>query len=88
MNKIRVLAASVAVVAFISPALAQNAAAIPPENAKSLSSIITEIEKRPDFRYISSLEWDDDGYYEVTYHTSDKAKVEIKIDAVSGSPRD
>jgi hypothetical protein len=61
--------------------------AIPAPNAMKLSEIITKIEQRPQFQYVSELEWNEDGYYDITYMTDDKAKVEIKIDAVTGKPR-
>ncbi len=60
---------------------------IPPENAMKLSQLIATVEQRTDFRYVSDIEWNDDGFYEVTYFTSDKAKVEINLDAVTGKPR-
>ena len=35
----------------------------------------------------AEIEWDEDsGSYNITYYTSDKAKVEIKINAGSGEP--
>jgi hypothetical protein len=69
-------------------ALAQTAApAVPPENGLKLSEIIAKIEQRDQFRYIDEVDWDEEGYYEVTYYTSDKAKVEIKVDPVTGQPR-
>jgi hypothetical protein len=71
-----------------SAAFAQSDGKIPPENGKKVSEIIAQIEGRPDFRYLENVEWSRDGYYEITYHTADKAKVEIKIDAASGQPRD
>lgn len=66
---------------------AQDQQALPPENALKLSEIVVKIEQRADFRYVSDIEWNREGYYDITYFTGDKAKVEIKIDAVSGQPR-
>jgi Peptidase propeptide and YPEB domain len=67
---------------------AQTAAPpIPPEKSLKLSEIIAKIERRDQFRYVDEIEWDEDGVYDVIYYTSDKAKVEIKIDPVSGEPR-
>jgi hypothetical protein len=60
---------------------------IPPSNAIKLSQIVGKIEQRPQFQYVSEIEWNEDGYYDITYMTDDKAKVEIKIDAVTGNPR-
>jgi hypothetical protein len=81
-----VTAASAASLLLAGSALAQNAARLPPPNAKKLSEIIAKIEQRPDFRYIHEVEWDDGGY-EVTYYTTDRAKVEIKLDPVTGEPK-
>ena len=39
------------------------------------------------FHYVYDVEWNDDGYYDVVYFTTDKAKVEMKIDAVTGKTR-
>lgn len=70
------------------PAQAQTKEpATPPEKSLKLSEIIAKIEKRDQFRYISEIEWESEGYYDVVYYTFDKARVEIKIDPVSGEPR-
>lgn len=60
---------------------------VPPENAMKLSEIIARIEQRDQFRYIDGVDWDEEGYYEVTYYTTDKAKVEIRIDPATGQPK-
>ena len=60
---------------------------VPPENALKLSAIIATVEQRDAFHYVSDIEWNDDGYYDVVYFTTDKAKVEMKIDAVTGKTR-
>lgn len=58
------------------------------ENGKRPSEILASIEDRDDFRYLEEMEWNDDGYYSIVYHTGDKARVEINIDALSGDPID
>jgi hypothetical protein len=69
-------------------AYAQTAASqTPPQNSKKLSQLIASVEQRDKFQYIKDIEWEDEGYYEVTYYTTDKAKVEIKLDPVSGQPK-
>jgi hypothetical protein len=60
---------------------------IPPEKAMKLSEIVAKVEGRDQFRYIDQIDWDEDGYYDIVYFTSDKAKVEIKIDPVTGESR-
>lgn len=60
---------------------------VPPENAMKLSAIIAKIEQRESFHYVSDIEWDREGNYNITYYTSDNAKVELKIDAVTGQAK-
>ena len=79
-------AAGVGVLMLGSTALAQTADRFPPQNAKKLSEIVAKVEQRQGFRYISEVDWDD-GAYEVTYYTTDKAKVEIKYDPLTGEPK-
>lgn len=70
------------------PAQAQNQPPpIPPENAMKLSEIVARIETRDQFRYVIEITWDRDGYYNIIYFTSDKAKVEIHIDPATGQAR-
>lgn len=78
----------VALLAPASFAFAQESGPpVPPDNALKLSAIIATVEQRDGFHYVSDVEWDDDGYYDVVYFTTDKAKVEMKIDAVTGKTR-
>lgn len=75
---------------LLGPASAQaqtKETAVPPQNSLKLSEIIAKIEQRDQFHYISEIDWESEGYYDVTYYTYDKAKVEIKVDPVSGEPR-
>ncbi|MDI6028155.1 PepSY domain-containing protein [Corticibacterium sp. UT-5YL-CI-8] len=70
------------------PAFAQTTPApVPPANSMKLSEIVAKVEARTQFAYIDEIDWEDDGYYDVTYYTTDKAKVEIKIDPATGEPR-
>ncbi len=59
---------------------------VPPPNSMKLSEILAKVEQRPDFRYVSEVEWDDGGY-EVTYYTADNAKVELKFDPVTAETK-
>ena len=68
-------------------ALAQEGDKLPPPNAIKLSAIVAKVEQRADFRYVDRVEWDTGGYYDIIYFTTDKAKVEIKINPVSGEPQ-
>jgi hypothetical protein len=68
-------------------AMAQDAPPVPPENAMKLSAVIAAVEGRDSFHYVSQVEWNDEGYYDVVYFTTDKARVELKVDAVTGKNR-
>ncbi|WP_448149227.1 PepSY domain-containing protein [Labrys miyagiensis] len=72
---------------FAGPAFAQSDAAAPPANGKKLSELISKVETRDKFLYISQIDWSTSGYYEVIYYTSDKAKVELHLDAMTGEPK-
>ncbi len=72
------LAATLAAPAFAAP---------PPANARPASEVLRMVEQRPDFAYLAELDWDNDGYWKVEYRTRDGAKVELRIDPVSGEPR-
>ncbi|MFU0502996.1 PepSY domain-containing protein [Pseudaminobacter sp. NGMCC 1.201702] len=89
MHHHRLLGAAVAALLLCGGAQAQNAAPLPmpPENSLKLSEIITKIETRDQFRYIDEIDWQEEGYYEVTYYTKDKAKVEINVNPVTGEPQ-
>jgi hypothetical protein len=87
MRHHRILAAAAMALILCATAQAQTASAVPPENALKLSDIVAKIEQRDQFRYVSEIEWDEEGFYDITYFTSDKAKVEIKIDPVTGQPK-
>ncbi|MER9307657.1 PepSY domain-containing protein [Mesorhizobium sp. M0496] len=81
-----VLMTSVAVLLAGGPALAADYTPLPPPNAKKLSEILAKVEKRDGFLYVKEVDWDS-GAYTVTYYTSDKAKVEINYDPVTGEPK-
>jgi hypothetical protein len=76
-----------AMLAFTAVAAAQEKPAIPPPNAMTLSAIIATVEGRAGFQYVYSIEWNEDGYYDVIYYTDDKAKVEMLLDPVTGKAK-
>jgi hypothetical protein len=78
---------SLVLLAVAGIAMAQDAPPVPPQNAMKLSAIIATVEERDSFHYISEVSWNDDGYYDVVYFTTDKARVELKVDAVTGKNR-
>ena len=73
--------------AFTAVAAAQEKPAIPPPNSMTLSAIIATVESRAGFQYVYSIEWNEDGYYDVIYYTDDKAKVEMMLDPVTGKAK-
>lgn len=82
----KVSAAAVVFICLGGIAAAQDTDRPPPPDGKKLSEIIAKVEQREGFRYIDEVDWDD-GAYEVTYFTGDKAKVEIRYDPVTGEPK-
>lgn len=87
MVRRQILGSIIVALILAGHAQAQNAPTTPQENAMKLSEIIAKIEKRPQFRYVGEIDWDQDGFYDITYYTTDKAKVEMKIDPKTGEPR-
>jgi hypothetical protein len=87
--RLRVAACTLAVtLAVAGIAIAQDKPPpIPPQNSMKLSAIIGTVEQRNGFLYVYSVEWNEDGYYDVIYFTDDKAKVEMKLDPVSGKAK-
>jgi hypothetical protein len=84
----RTVLAVTAAILCCSPALAQETPMpAPPQNALKLSEILAKVEQRDGFRYIDELEWNEEGYWDVTYFTTDKAKVEMKFNPVTGEPQ-
>lgn len=64
-------------------------AAPPADTAPRLSQIAATVEAElgDELHYIESIEWDDDGYWEVEYRTRDGREVEVDIDPMTGRPR-
>ena len=88
MSRMFAAALSLAMLTLVSAAVAQdNKPPVPPENALKLSAIIATVEQRDAFQYVSDVEWNDEGYYDVVYFTTDKAKVEMKFNPVTGKPQ-
>ena len=55
-------------------------------SATSPEQIVALVEKRDGFRYVDEIDWDEDGFWEVTYFTNDHARVEVRYDPVTGDP--
>jgi hypothetical protein len=78
---------ALAVISLSAGSAFAETAAQPSAKAMKLSQIISKVEGRDKYAYISELTWSQNGYYDIIYFTSDKAKVEIKVDPVSGEPQ-
>lgn len=87
MSRNTILASVSALMMLCGAAQAQSNSPVPPAKAMKLSEIIAKIEQRESFRYVSDIEWDREGSYNITYYTSDNAKVELKIDAATGQAK-
>lgn len=57
----------------------------PADGAKSLSEIVTAVEKRSNFAFIDEISIDK-GIYEIIYYMTDGAEVKLHIDAKTGQP--
>jgi len=86
MTTRRLLLGTALTVLLCMPAAGQDARKVPPESSVKLSDIIAKVEAREGFRYVDEIDWSEDGYT-VIYFTSDKAKVEITFDAVTGETK-
>lgn len=62
----------------------------PPAGAMPLSQIVTKLETDlgGQLGHIEDISWDDDGYWEVEYHTTDNREVEIRVDPATGEVRE
>lgn len=81
-----ILATGIAFLLISGQAFAADDKTLPPQNGKKLSEIVAKVEHRTDFRYVKEVDWDSDGYT-ITYYTTDKAKVQITYDPVTGEPK-
>ena len=79
-------AALIATPMLALPVLADTA---PPADAMKLSEILAKFETDTgaDLAYIDEVDWDDDGYYEVEYRTTDGREVEVRLDPKTGAVR-
>ena len=79
--------ALIALVVGATAAMAQDPMrAPPPASGQKLSALVAKVEARPNFAYVDEIEWQG-GAYTITYFTTDRAKVEIKLDPATGEPK-
>lgn len=78
-----------ALVSLIAAPSAMMAQQTPPAGSLPLSEVVTKLETDlgGDLSFISDVSWDDDGYWEVEYHTADNREVDIRVDPASGEIR-
>lgn len=80
---------AVALAALIAVPTVVVAQQTPPAGSLPLSQVVSRLETSlgGDLSYISDVSWDDDGYWEVEYQTTDNREVEIRVDPASGEIR-
>ena len=80
-----------ALLAFVVIASAAEAQATsistPPPNGKKLAEILAKVEGRDKFKFISEIEWSQNGFYDIYYYTTDNVKVELHMDPVFGDSK-
>ncbi|MCC5999560.1 MAG: PepSY domain-containing protein [Pararhodobacter sp.] len=81
---IRIAALTCALAMASAPLMAQSA---PPDGAIPLSQIVSQIEAAEGFRFVDEIEWDDDGYWEIEYVTTDGQEIKVRIDPMTGAIR-
>lgn len=64
-------------------------AGAPPAGAMKLSAVLAGLETSvgDSLAYVDELDWDRDGYWEVEYYTTDNRKTKVRLDAMTGQPR-
>jgi hypothetical protein len=78
----------VAVALFIAGvSLVQPAKADPPSDIKPLSQILQTLEQKDGFAYVSEIEWDEEGYWDIEYFTTAgrlRNRVKVNVDPLTG----
>ncbi|HPG23685.1 MAG TPA: PepSY domain-containing protein [Amaricoccus sp.] len=65
-----------------APAVAQR---LPPADGMPLSKIIANVEANPEVRSIRDVEWEDDGYWEISYVTQNGRRGRARLDPMTGA---
>jgi hypothetical protein len=66
-----------------------DGAANPSAGSMSLSQVVAKLETDlSDLGHISEISWEDDGYWEVEYQTTDNREVDIRVDPATGETRE
>jgi uncharacterized membrane protein YkoI len=77
----RLALVAAAAMAIATPGFAQR---LPPSDAKPLSQIVRNVETSLSPRAITEVEWEDDGYWEVTFVDADGRRARVRVDPVTG----
>lgn len=83
MKPVYALLTATALMAVPTLALAND---WPPANALPLSEIIATVEKNHNAARFQEVEWDDDGYWEMTFRNTDGRRQRLRIDPFTGEP--
>lgn len=60
----------------------------PPPGALPLSQVLASFEAAtPDLAWIDSVDWDDDGFWDLDYVNEAGRKREVRLDPLTGAPR-
>jgi hypothetical protein len=82
MKTTHVVLSATVLAALSGPALAQR---LPPADGMPLSKIIANVEANPEVRSIREVEWEDDGYWDVSYVTADGRRGRARLDPMTGA---
>lgn len=80
--------AALALAALALPSIAA-ADTPPPAGALPLSRVLATVEAElgSGLSFIEDVSWDDDGYWDIEYRTTDGREAEIRVDPLSGQTR-
>jgi hypothetical protein len=79
----------IALAGLIAAPSALMAQQTPPTGSMPLSQVVAKLETDlSDLGHISEISWEDDGYWEVEYQTTDNREVDIRVDPVTGETRE
>ncbi len=79
----------IALAGLIAAPSALMAQQTPPSGSMPLSQVVAKLETNlSDLGHISEISWEDDGYWEVEYQTTDNREVDIRVDPATGETRE
>ena len=79
----------IALAGLIAAPSALMAQQTPPAGSMPLSQVVAKLETDlSDLGHISEISWEDDGYWEVEYQTTDNRELDIRVDPATGETRE